>query len=320
MPDVRPSYRAGDGGRRRRYIAAMPIRIPRLSKPAWFALLMSLSALSLLLPPRCTAWAGGVLQPLGWLQWSAGAATRRAAYTLRESLAEPVPRSQLEAAETENRTLRQQLNIQREIIRRLEAQLAEVSGIAGQLRDPGVRIHIATVIGHDASPARQSLLIARGAADGIHPGDWVIAGQSDEARDPHATGAELLMRQWLVGMIETAHRYTSRVRLVSDPAFGPLRVWAARWGELGLELAAREALLYGTGRGACIRASPENIVETGFTIVVARPPTRMPIFLPLGQARRARPLRESALHYDVDVVPWGQAANLTHVYVLSSDR
>lgn len=282
---------------------------------------MAGSALLLLMPAQCTRWTSGLLQPLGWLQWAAGGGARAARGYVERPPEAVVPRDEFESLRRENERLRQQIALQRETLTQLNRHLDEVTRIDEQMRDPGVAIHVAAIVAADASPTRRTLTIARGTADGIRVGDWVIAGHSPGDRDPTAAGRELLARQWLVGRVAALHRYVSVVQLTTDPGFGPLRIWAARLEEGVFELGVRESLLYGTGDAAVIRAATENFVDTGFTIAAVRLNTNVPIIVPLGRMVRARPLRESALHFDITVAPWDDARRLTHVYVLSiADR
>ncbi len=295
----------------------MSSRPLRLTKPRVFALLMSLSALAIVLPPRCTAWMDSALQPLGWLQWGAGRLARAGA-----SLApgEDAATAELARLAAENAALRQQGMMQRHLLEELERRLEEVTGVRDQLRDGSAQIHVAVVLGSDASPRRQTLRVGRGSADGVSTGDWVAAGVAPGAADVAATGRELLSQRWLIGVVESVGPFSSRVQLLTDPGFGPLRVRAARMDGQTLEVSRRECLLYGAGNRSVIRDAPENFVSNGFTNVLVELTSPVAIVLPAGRMVRADTLPESALHFDIWVEPWGAATALEYVYILSSER
>jgi cell shape-determining protein MreC len=293
-------------------------RAPR--KSFVFAMLMVAAALALLLPDGCTAWLDGARQPLAFLQWLVAGGARSSSRLLSAAARDGVSRAEFERLAAENAALRQQLALQRLSAEELERRLVELSGLAEPLQDLAVRIHVATLVGGDSSPSRHAVVITRGEADGVRLGDWVAAGAPRDESDPAASGRELLARQWLLGKVRVAHAFTSEVLLITDPAFGPERVYPARLSEGGGVFGERECLLYGAGSHAEIRAAAENYLRLGFTDVVVRLPTNRPLSLPIGRIVGAEPLRESALHFDLRVEPCGDVRRVTRVYVISLAR
>jgi hypothetical protein len=290
----------------------------RISKPALFAFLMTVSALVALLPPAWTRWVRGLIQPIGWLQWPLVAGTRRVSDGTTTAAGSAPGRDAYDRAVAELEGLRRQVGHQQLIITELEKQLADVTGIRGQLHRQQAGILIASVVAFDASPRRDALTIARGENDGIRVGQWVAAGLPPDQLDPQATGRDLLIRQWIIGRVIEAHPYLSRVQLCTDPAFGPLRVRAARINPNGVwETAKGECLLYGRGGGGMqIRDATADYVKQGYPAIVVPLGGNSTDVMTLGWASSATPLPEAALHYNLDVRPWGDQRGLTHVYVV----
>lgn len=293
-------------------------RAPR--KTFAFALLMLATSLALFLPDGCAAWLDGARQPLAFLQWLVAGGARSGARLLSSAARDAVSRAEFEQLAAENAALRQQLALQQLSAEELEQRLVELSGIAEPLQDPAVRIHIATLVGGDAAPGRHAVVITRGQLDGVRPGDWVAAGAPRDESDSAASGRDLLSRQWLLGKVRTTQAFTSEVLLITDPAFGPERVYPARLAEGEGVIGERECLLYGAGSHAEIRVAAENYLRLALTDVVVRLPTNRPLSLPIGRIVSAEPLRESALHFNLRVEPCGDVRRIARVYVISLAR
>jgi cell shape-determining protein MreC len=278
-------------------------RLP--SKATLFAVLMALAAILALLPARWTSWSRGLVQVLGLSQWAVSAAARAV-----------VPDARPASPHTpELDALRRQVAHQAVELRELRARLEEVSGLQNQLRDPRTQILIAPVLGYDAAPHRQTLLLGRGAAAGVRVGQWVAAGAGRGAAG--ASGRELLGRQWLIGRVAEAQPHVCRVLLASDPDF-KVPVMLVRLRPDGVaEVAPGGCVLEGRGRGQMrISQAPGDYSKQGYTIVVAGSAGGLPAPLSIGQVVSSAPMEESALHFNLEVAPWSAARDLGHAYVI----
>lgn len=290
----------------------------RLTKPQLFTVLMFLAAIGALLPSSCTRWAGGVLQPLGWLTSSLSSTGRAAADAA--SAAPPLSSDDLRALQHEVERLRRHVGQQSLTLAELEQRISELTSIRDQIRDVRTRIRLAAVIGYDASPRRETLVIARGSNDGIAIGQWVVACSAAPAAD--ATGRDALMREWLVGRISEVFPFTSRVRLTTDPQFARERVRMARvladgtWQPIG-----SDGLLFGLGGGKMqIQNAAADPRQDGATIVLAPASADLPAELTLGRIVGSRSVADAPLFYNIDVLPWGDARRLGTVYVVVPGR
>lgn len=297
----------------------MRLRLRRPSKPTVFAILMVAAALAaLLLPAGWSSCASGMAQPLGWFQWITSSGTR-GSVDRAKSLAAPRPtRAEVRRLRRQNEELAQKLRHQQATIAQLERRVANLAGLRTQIGDVHAKIILASVVGGDTSPQRETVTISRGREHGVKLGDWVAAGVGSDERDPTGTGRDLLLRQWLVGRVSEAQPYLSRVQLATDPHFGPQRVWTARPTTDGTwQLANSECGLesLGNGRMRIDRAS-EDYLATGYTIVLVPLAHPRPMALAIGRIVASEMLG-TGLHYDLEVEPWGNPRMLSHVYVIS---
>jgi cell shape-determining protein MreC len=290
----------------------------RLTKPALFAILMAVAALLALLPAHWTGCTDGLMQPVSPITWVFSGVTRRG-LGAADSLSTPAPtRAEYERLRQANQRLAQQVGQQHILIAEMEQVVAELSGLREEIIDPGVRILFAAVSGGDASPQRETLTISIGSRRGVAAGDWVAAGLPPAERDPAATGRDLLLQQWVIGVIDEVQPYLSRVQLATDPEFGTRLVRVAkplsgtRW-----EVAELECGLVGLGQGRMrIDRAAVDYLGEGYTIVLVPLAHPQPLALALGRIVGSEPL-ETGLHYDFEVEPWSDARRLSHVYVIS---
>lgn len=285
----------------------------RLTKGNTFAILMALSVVLVLIPPRFKAWIGGIAQPLTWpAQLLAGARSTVRAWNL------PDP-DDAAAIARENELLRRQVDEQGLRISELERQVDAVTRLQHQLADSRASVIIAQVITGPTTPNRETLTIGRGSRAGISAGDWVLAGSVVEDRHIES-GRERMSRAWAIGRIGSVQPYVSNVTLATDPLFGRIPVRLARRGSDGRldTLQNDDALLQGEGdRRMRIPGSTIDYFAAGYRTVLAVIPTTLPTLIPIGTVASSRTTPQSPLHFDEDVVPAGDALALTHVYVIS---
>lgn len=290
----------------------------RLTKPAAFAILMIATALLALLPVRWTGCTDGLMLPVSPITWVFSGGTRRARSAVDGLAAPPSTRDDFERLRRQNERLARQVGQQQILIADMEQVVADLSGLRDQLADPRVRIVFAAVMAGDASPARETLFISKGARHGVAVGDWVAAGVPAAERDPAATGRELLLQQWLVGVISEAHPYLSRVQLTTDPQFGTQLAGVAKPLTDGTwEVAERSCGLVGLGNGRMrIDRAAVDYRAAGYTIVLAPLSQPQPLALAVGRIIGSQRL-ETGVHYNFEVEPWADARELSHVYVIS---
>lgn len=296
----------------------MSSRAARLTRPGVFALLMLAAAITSLLPPRWTSWTGNLLQPLAWVQWLASGTTRTSAEQLAKPLSgQTVPIESYQQLQQQLAEATRQLEHQLATLDALAQRVDELTGLRDQLRDAAMHIILGRVIGGDTAPGRETLVITPGSLGGLAVGQWVVAGRRVD-RTETATGRELVARQWLIGRIADVQTHIARVRLTTDPAFGPIKVWLAKPFAGGpLERFNQPCVLEGAGAGRMIiRQSVLDAVTAEYTHVLMRIPGPVPVFLTTGQVVAARPRSDSPLHFDLDIRPPGDARRLEVVYVL----
>lgn len=291
-----------------------------MSKSTVFVLLMALSALGALLPASWTSWMGGIFQPIAGakLLFLSGSNKVTGAGVVQPDDGAPLD---AEALWRENEELKRLAAHQSLQIDSLEKNLRAATRIQEELNDPRAKLIVALVVGHDASPKAATIEISRGSLAGVRLGDWVAAAapdSEDTQTDGKVSGYERLMRQSLIGQVQDVFPYTARVRLTTDPSFGPLKVRLAQKQKNGsLRLYDDQPLLYGQGGGRMeIREVKQKFDKLGYDLVLTEEVGGRNGIL-LGRAQESRAVASSALHFDLDVTPLIDAAALTRVYVIS---
>jgi cell shape-determining protein MreC len=285
---------------------------------------MAAAAIGAIADARWTQWMRSVVVPLTWVTslLSGGSAMARDVIAPPDAAAS-VPPEQFAAVTRENEELKLQIAHQSLRLAEAERTIGELSGLAEQLRGQDVRIRLATrVAGGDASPARDTMTISAGSVQDVRVGDWVLAGRRVEGPDGELTGWDLMLRNTVIGRVIAAERYRAVVRLATDRQFGPEKVWVAqRLADGSLQVVDQDALLYGMGEGKMrIREATQNHFANGSLEVLVPLGTRFASPLLIGRITGGRSVRESALHFDLDVEPLVDTRWLTHVSVVMLDR
>ncbi len=296
----------------------MRLRVRWPSKPTTFAMLMVLAALASLLGPRWTNWIRAPFQMLALPQH----ALLTTVYGVRDSFTTPTA-SQLTPAEVaamqrENERLQSLVLHQEARLADIEREVGQLTRLRHQLQSDSTALVVAPVVGFDSSAQRETMVIRRGSESGVRVGQWVVAGAGPEERTPGASGAQLMLEQWLVGRVSAVHTHVSRVVLCSDPKFRE-RVAVVKMAPDGRLLAQPESyVLTGLGRGALVvRQADRDYHELGYERVAVPAAPDLPVMLTIGRIVGSARMAESALHFDLSVEPWGDPRRLRYVYVLA---
>jgi cell shape-determining protein MreC len=281
---------------------------------------MVLAAVMALLPVAWTSWVRGLVQLVGLPQWAVSGTGR---YVADAADPGPIPSAaEFSRLIEENARLERLVAGQEAWLADLETRFDEVSGLRGQLGELGGQIVIAPVLGYDASPRRETLLIGRGSLSGVREGLWVAAGTPAAERNPERTGRQLLLEQWLVGRVTEVHTRVSRVLLATDPQFGAPQagepVSLARIGEDGgWQTTAARYVLSGRGHGRMeITRADADYRSLGFDLVLVPASMELPTALSIGRITGSERLPESALHYNLSVELLGDPRRVSYVYVI----
>lgn len=293
--------------------------MPRISSTA---ALITLALVLALLPRGWTAWVRGVVQPIAWLQQGASIGTRSGQRAIRSAAGRAPTAEQHREMAARNQELARQLGHQSVRIQSLMALVDDLTGLRGQLDDASTRVIIASIIGYDALPRRDALMLNVGARRGVAAGDWVAAGRSRGENEPAASGRTLLSGQWLIGVVEEVHPFTCRVQLATDRYFRPQEVRVAAVGADGsLTLGGRPSLLEGLGSGRMlIRHAVADYRASGHLLILVSAGARLPGTMAIGRIVSSRAVADAPKHFDLTAEPIGDVRQLGRVFVISTRR
>ena len=229
--------------------------------------------------------------------------------------------AEAQALQTENDELRRLAAQQSDLLVRREELLAQLSGLRQQFPDGAARIVLGRIESFDSDPNRETVKISPGRLRGIEVGDWVASGIAPGTSTGGRDGRELLFRQALIGIVIDVEPYVSRVQLVSDPRFETKAVVAQSAAEGSLRVVGEEMVLRGIGkRRMRIESSIANHLESGATTVLAPASERLPTRMILGVITGAEQRSDSALHFDLRVLPAVDLDRVVGVFVIVPDR
>lgn len=308
--------------------------VRRPSRQTTFFILMAASATLLLLPRDILGPARGMSALIAIPQWMATEASRGVADPLM-SLGMPAITAQehaelvsrLEALRNENASL---------AIHMAEAQ-AKISELT-RVRENGFpsqgKLIPARVIAGDAVAARGSLRLSKGKLSSVKAGDWVTsrrfvdAGEKDGVRQ----GAGVLARETLIGWVEEADTFTSRVVLLSDN-FSVQRIMARieRFNPkknsrlvVTLNGAPARFALEGAGRGIMViheidaGSVEKGVIQVGDIVTSDPNDSRLPVAMVIGEItalEKVRDDKKKPLFYTAHVKHRYDPASLGQVFV-----
>ena len=238
------------------------------------------------------------------------------------------------AAQTHSRLMQQKRLIENENIAlrdqltRLEATVAELSGLRQRGFPELGRLIPARVVALDAAVGRESIVISKGQSHDVRDNDWVVTGFEVNVGGDHGVQVEsaVLARQCLIGWVQRAGSLTSRVALLTDAyAHRPLRVHiASGQGKHELLLAdgkLQPFALEGAGGGKMrIRDIPKDLVNdqrvrVGDVVTSEPEDPRLPMMLVVGVIDALELNRSQPVYYNATVRPTCDVRELSQVVI-----
>lgn len=271
-----------------------------------------------------------------------GYAVRQAADQISDSAkslaAEPVPADKhaeivraKQAMENENIALAQQ-------VMQLQNLVAGLQGLRSRPNFPSdARLIPARVVGWDAVPGRDSMVLFKGRSE-VREGDWVTsrlavqAGSDDGVQE----NFRVLARETLIGWVEQAAPYTSRVVLISDRHAN--RAWrvhvlSRRDGRKDFDFVRHiqnesrlaEFALEGIGNGQmCMemeaRYIAENRIKVGDVVTTDGQDARLPLAMVIGDIVELQQIKKKPLLYNVIVKHRCDPKDLGQVFIVDTSR
>ncbi len=290
------------------------------SKPTLFLILMGLAALSaFVLPGAWTGWIRRPFQLASLVDWPIFRTAQRA----RDGLGSRGSTREAEL-ERELELVRLQLAQQQGTLAAVQRVLDDLSGLRGQFPDAHVKLILAPIVSYDANPRRDTLQVLLN-ADQL---GWVRAGQWVAAGVYETPTRENFARQWIIGQVSEVLTRSARIQLTTDPRFRAIArvgsLVSAADGGAWLSLHAEECSLQGVaggdGRGRMVVSqATANYYAQGARVVVLPASRGLPYPMVVGRIVGAAARTDSALHFDLEVVPWSDARALSHVYIISGE-
>ncbi len=303
----------------------------RLPKPVLFALLMTASFITMMLPAETLARLRSLAQPLGLPQWLMQTAALEAHRTAMTLVSRTVPADQYRQLEIERGALLNELAALRYQNTQLQTTVAELANVRRMGFPAHETLIPARVLAVDAAPGRDSMLVSKGNLQDVEEGRWVVSSLTvgagtNEGVEPQT---HVLGRQYLIGWVDQVSLLTSRVILLSDKVAGksrPRRVLisptssSSRPAEADQDVFVLEP--YGGGR-MIIRDIPRRMVEAGQVqvgdLVTSAPDdTRLPIAIVIGPIEDLRPNRDKPICFDAIVRHMVDPASLSEVIIVGS--
>jgi cell shape-determining protein MreC len=303
------------------------------SKPAVFAMLMALSGLLILLPREFFGSARSMTQLVALPgQYAVTRATEGVSQSADRLRAQVVPAQAhndllkaKQAVENENLSLREENQVLRNLVNELQQIRRRPQFPANGKLIP------ARVVGWDAVPGRDSMLLLKGRSPEVKIGDWVTSRLAIQAgTDTGVTDdARVLARQNLIGWIEQTSPYMSRVVLLSDRYAN--RVWRVHIakrrpntepqyvmdGELPADFA-----LEGIGNGEMrlldinARLIEQGEIREGDVVTTDGHDARLPLAMVIGDIARLDRIKKQPLLYHAVVRHRVDPKSVSEVFVV----
>lgn len=217
----------------------------RPSRKTVVTLLMLLSALSLVFPPKITDAPKHTMQLLAPLQDLVSFLTFNASRSLKQAQDPTIDeRTAIEG-------LRHQIASQAGMIEQLKQEKERLGGI----RDKFIpRVLQAQIISRDIAEWRDSILVERGSQLGLRPKDWIASRLFINQGSVNSVeqGQAVIAQEVLLGRVEQVSPFMARVQLFSDIDCPPVEVRIGSLTPAGFEFVEYPCSIRGHGRGQMI--------------------------------------------------------------------
>ncbi len=308
-------------------------RIRKPSKPTIFAMLMALSVGLALLPRDFFSPFRNVTQLIAVPQYGVTAAARSVSHSARDLRSASVPQAKHEktlaakqAFENENLSLRQQLF-------QLQELVGELQRVRSRPQFPSNGCLIpARIVGWDAVPGRDSLVLLKDRRPDVRQGDWITSrlalncGSEDGIRDD----LRVLARETLIGWIDQAAPYVSRAVLLSDPY--SRRKWYVHIASVGREGRSPafvmdrgqpvDFALEGIGNGKMrildvnARFIDEGMIRLGDVVTTDGRDPKLPLPMVVGEIVELQQIKKQPLLYHAIVKHRCDPKDLSEVFIV----
>ncbi|MBI4580112.1 MAG: hypothetical protein HY718_10450 [Planctomycetes bacterium] len=194
-------------------------RLRKPSKPTIFALLMAASAVLILLPREFLGSARQMTQLVALPQYGVSRLAQGVSRSAAELRLETVPAREHDELTRSKQALENETIALRQQILQLRTTVDELQQLRGRSRFPANgRLIPARVVGWDAVPGRDSMVLLKGRSPAVRQGDWVTSRLAVQAGGNDGIREDLwvLARETLIGWVEFTSPYVSRVVLLSD--------------------------------------------------------------------------------------------------------
>jgi cell shape-determining protein MreC len=296
-------------------------------------MLMLASAVMVMLPRDFFASARNMTQLVAFSGYPVSRAAESISQSAKSLAAEPVPaKTHAEALQAKQAVENENIALRREILR-LQGLDREIGQLRErtQLREQG-RLIPARVVGWDAVPGRDSMVLLKGRSANVGSGSWVTSRLAVEAgtQDGVVDDLRVLARQTLIGWVEQSAPYTSRVVLLSDRYSN--RVWRIHIAAVGRENRKPEFVLdgdrpadfalEGIGDGKMripdinARFIQEKLIRVGDVVTTDGRDPRLPLAMVIGEIVELEQIKKQPLLYTAIVKHRYDPKELSDVFIL----
>ena len=310
------------------YHPGMALRGPRITRRSLFVVLMAISILCMLLPAGWTAPIKHVAQWLVPAEHLFYSGSLRASQSLKRL--DPNQDSTPDSVEA----LRASLAATAAALQQALTENERLRALRADRLPPSIPVLPARVVARDIAAARDSLLIARGSQRGIRTGDWLTARLFiNEGRQSGVEeGQAVLTEHCLIGRIELASPYMSRVQLFSDVDSPRIQVQVGKLDKKRLTFVEYPCSLRGDEKlGMLIegvdyrhvvtdredgRKDDKARIDVGDLVFSAEGQLGLPSRMVIGKVARLSEDARKRLVYNVEVAPLVSCGDLQEVFVI----
>jgi cell shape-determining protein MreC len=300
------------------------MRVKKPSKKQIALGLLVLAAVAILLPPRWTGHLSALTQVLAPAQHAANGLVDFSRDQIGKVSHWNVPYEQHQETVARVEALERQLASASEALRRLQQEKDELTRLRNQGLPNEVTLVPARVIAVDPAAWRDLRMLNRGATRAIRQQDWVTSRRSviANAGPELASGMPVLSGETLVGSIELANPFNSRIVLLSDMSNDrmPVRVVPVDGGKR--KPADAQFLLRGKGDSTMelydvhFQYVEKKQIQVDDYVVTSEGVSNLPIPMTIGRISKIEKTPNRPLLYCCEVTPLVDYASIRDVYVV----